>query len=99
MYQSFLILFQQVTPLILKLIKSNLNICSNNKRKDFVFKSFKMIRLRSINLKKQIKAIFSNQIQPIRTISSDEVIQRELKYGAHNYDTVPVALCRGKGKF
>lgn len=55
-----------------------------------------MFRTRSVNLQKQIKTLFSSH-QSLRTISSDEVIERELKFGAHNYDTVPVALCRGKG--
>lgn len=35
---------------------------------------------------------------PRATLSSKEVIQREEKYGAHNYDPVPVAICKGKGK-
>ncbi|KAI4458704.1 aminotransferase class iii [Holotrichia oblita] len=29
--------------------------------------------------------------------STEEVIKREKKYGAHNYDPIPVALSRGKG--
>lgn len=29
---------------------------------------------------------------------SQEVFDRESKYGAHNYKPLPVALCRGKGK-
>lgn len=32
-----------------------------------------------------------------RTITSQEVFDRETKYGAHNYHPVPVALCRGEG--
>lgn len=31
--------------------------------------------------------------------SADEVIRREKKFGAHNYDPIPVALTRGKGIF
>jgi hypothetical protein len=31
-------------------------------------------------------------------ITSREVFDREEKYGAHNYHSLPVALCHGKGK-
>ena len=34
-----------------------------------------------------------------RSISSQEIINRERKYGAHNYESMPVALCRGEGVF
>lgn len=29
--------------------------------------------------------------------ASQQVFDREDKYGAHNYHPIPVALCRGKG--
>lgn len=32
-------------------------------------------------------------------ISSQEVFDRENKYGAHNYHPLPVALCRGSGVY
>lgn len=46
-----------------------------------------------------LKRPLVNYNQFTRGLNSTEVIERELKYGAHNYDTVPVALCRGKGMF
>lgn len=30
-------------------------------------------------------------------LSSQQIFDREDKYGAHNYHPLPVALCRGKG--
>ena len=30
---------------------------------------------------------------------SEEVFEREKKYGAHNYGPLPVALSKGKGKY
>uniref|UniRef100_A0A915JZL3 Ornithine aminotransferase n=1 Tax=Romanomermis culicivorax TaxID=13658 RepID=A0A915JZL3_ROMCU len=36
---------------------------------------------------------------PMPFISSEQVFEREYKYGAHNYKPVPVALVRGKGIF
>lgn len=34
-----------------------------------------------------------------RTITSQEVFERESKHGAHNYHPLPVALCKAKGVF
>lgn len=34
-----------------------------------------------------------------RTITSQEVFDRESKYGAHNYHPLPVALCKAEGVF
>ncbi|CAG5088272.1 Similar to Oat: Ornithine aminotransferase [Cotesia congregata] len=34
-----------------------------------------------------------------RSITSQQVFDREDKYGAHNYHPLPVALCRGEGVF
>ena len=36
--------------------------------------------------------------QPL-TKTTAEIIEREEKYGAHNYHPLPVALSRGKGMF
>lgn len=36
---------------------------------------------------------FSSQV----TISSSQVIERELRYGAHNYKPIPVAISKGQG--
>lgn len=30
-------------------------------------------------------------------LSSQQIFDREEKYGAHNYHPLPVALCKGKG--
>ncbi|KAF5273056.1 hypothetical protein FQR65_LT04798 [Abscondita terminalis] len=38
-------------------------------------------------------------VQTQRMLTTNEVIQRELKYSAHNYQPIPVALCRGQGVF
>lgn len=34
-----------------------------------------------------------------KAISTDEVINREKKYAAHNYHPLPVALSKGQGNF
>lgn len=34
-----------------------------------------------------------------RSISSKDIFQRENKYGAHNYQSIPVALCKGEGVY
>lgn len=34
---------------------------------------------------------------PGAALSSQQIFDREDKYGAHNYHPLPVALCRGKG--
>ncbi len=31
--------------------------------------------------------------------ASEAIFKREDKYGAHNYHPLPVALCRGQGRF
>lgn len=49
-------------------------------------------------LKKQLQEVTkNNQNHHIRKITTQEVINREQKYTAHNYHPVPVALCRGEG--
>lgn len=39
------------------------------------------------------------QINFMRNLSSQEVFNREDKYGAHNYHPLPVALCKAEGVF
>ncbi|XP_076258669.1 ornithine aminotransferase precursor [Rhynchophorus ferrugineus] len=39
------------------------------------------------------------QNEPRRLISTQEIIEKEEKYAAHNYHPLPVALARGKGVF
>lgn len=41
----------------------------------------------------------SHRVQHCRTITSQEVFDRESRYGAHNYHPLPVALNKGKGVF
>ncbi|EZA51382.1 ornithine aminotransferase, mitochondrial [Ooceraea biroi] len=41
----------------------------------------------------------SQRIRHCRTITSQQVFDRESKYGAHNYHPLPVALCKGEGVF
>lgn len=45
------------------------------------------------NVQQQQKNFFSRQL------SSQEIFEREDKYGAHNYHPLPVALCRAEGVF
>lgn len=45
------------------------------------------------NVQQQQKKFFSRQL------SSQEIFEREDKYGAHNYHPLPVALCRAEGVF
>ena len=35
----------------------------------------------------------------VRQITSQQVFDREAKYGAHNYKPIPVALAKGKGEY
>lgn len=41
----------------------------------------------------------STAAESTRASSSELVIDKEIRHGAHNYKPVPVALCRGKGVF
>ncbi|XP_034934199.1 ornithine aminotransferase, mitochondrial [Chelonus insularis] len=62
-------------------------------------KFFEKITIKSLKLFKYSK---SHNIQSpiiIRKLSSQDVFDRENKYGAHNYAPLPVALCKGKGVF
>ncbi|XP_031367245.1 ornithine aminotransferase, mitochondrial-like [Apis dorsata] len=55
---------------------------------------------RKINtISKKKKYLFNLLYQGHRTLTSKQVFERELKYGAHNYDPIPIALCRGEGPF
>ena len=49
--------------------------------------------------KKISKKKWPQQMQFIRSITSQEVFDREHKYGAHNYHPLPVALCKAEGVF
>lgn len=41
----------------------------------------------------------NNAVENSRVSSSELVIDKESRYGAHNYKPLPVALCRGEGVF
>ncbi|XP_076651026.1 putative ornithine aminotransferase, mitochondrial isoform X2 [Halictus rubicundus] len=43
--------------------------------------------------------LFSRAEQNGRTLTSQQVFDRESKYGAHNYHPLPVALCKAEGVF
>ena len=48
------------------------------------------------------RIVFSTRVACLatrRAASSVEIIEREKKYGALNYEPIPVALCRGEGVF
>ncbi|XP_018367261.1 PREDICTED: ethanolamine-phosphate phospho-lyase isoform X2 [Trachymyrmex cornetzi] len=54
------------------------------------------------NIKRSSKTLLfpqSQHIQCHRTLTSQQVFDRESKYGAHNYHPLPVALCKGQGVF
>ena len=42
-------------------------------------------------------AFAASRASPSRKLTTQEVIEREKKYGAHNYAPIPVAICRGEG--
>ncbi len=44
------------------------------------------------------KATMANPAPASSALSSQQIFDREDKYGAHNYHPLPVALCRGKGE-
>lgn len=46
-----------------------------------------------------VSATNSSQRNVLRQLSSQEVFDREDRYGAHNYHPLPVALSKGKGVF
>lgn len=39
------------------------------------------------------------QLDPLKMVTTQNIIDREDKYGAHNYKSLPVALTRGEGVF
>lgn len=43
------------------------------------------------------KATMASPAPSAGLLSSQQIFDREDKYGAHNYHPLPVALCRGKG--
>ncbi|XP_025993451.1 ornithine aminotransferase, mitochondrial [Solenopsis invicta] len=59
-------------------------------------------RVIMLNIKKSARTLLpsrSQYIQSQRTLTSQQVFDRESKYGAHNYHPIPVALCRAEGVF
>lgn len=53
--------------------------------------------IRPLNRIGDIKNIKKNEHILKKCLSTQEVIERESKYAAHNYHPVPVALTRGEG--
>lgn len=47
-----------------------------------------------------VSALFrkAEEVMGARFLSTKEVVDRESKYGAHNYHPLPVALSKGQGK-
>ncbi|XP_011647198.1 ornithine aminotransferase, mitochondrial isoform X2 [Pogonomyrmex barbatus] len=61
-----------------------------------------LMRVSSLNVKRSAKTLILSRSQYIkchRTLTSQQIFDRESKYGAHNYDPLPVALCRAQGVF
>ncbi|XP_049858683.1 ornithine aminotransferase, mitochondrial isoform X1 [Schistocerca gregaria] len=46
-----------------------------------------------------LKASAAAQPKMSEKLTTEQVLEREEKYGAHNYHPLPVALCRGKGVY
>ncbi|XP_047005036.1 ornithine aminotransferase, mitochondrial isoform X1 [Schistocerca americana] len=46
-----------------------------------------------------LKASAAAQPKMSQKLTTEQVLEREEKYGAHNYHPLPVALCRGKGVY
>lgn len=44
------------------------------------------------------KATMAKPAPASSALSSQQIFEREDRYGAHNYHPLPVALCRGKGE-
>ncbi|CAD6194074.1 unnamed protein product [Caenorhabditis auriculariae] len=49
------------------------------------------------SLRKSLSAV--SRATAVRSISSQQIFDREKKYGCHNYKPLPVALAKGKGVF
>ncbi|XP_067208975.1 ornithine aminotransferase, mitochondrial [Linepithema humile] len=63
-----------------------------------------LARIALLNIKGPARALLCAQSQSIqnnccKTITSQQVFDRESKYGAHNYHPLPVALCKAQGVF
>ncbi|KAL0113690.1 hypothetical protein PUN28_012668 [Cardiocondyla obscurior] len=54
-------------------------------------------RMASLSIKRSARTILSQRIQCHRTLTSQQVFDRESTYGAHNYHPLPVALCKAEG--
>lgn len=48
-------------------------------------------------LRTQLEPTSSLVVAQKRQITTEEVIQKDLKYGAHHYHPIPVALTKGEG--
>lgn len=59
---------------------------------------FSKIRRISRIASKVEEAVKSQQNNAPRFITTEEVINREKKFAAHNYHPLPVALSKGQGK-
>lgn len=64
---------------------------------NFFQKMFSKIR-RISRIASKIEDAAKNQQNAPRFITTEEVINRENKYAAHNYHPLPVALSKGQGK-
>lgn len=49
--------------------------------------------------KKTLTTVLNQNGKNGRSISSQEIFERESKYGAHNYHPLPVAVCKAEGVF
>ncbi|XP_014469559.1 PREDICTED: ornithine aminotransferase, mitochondrial [Dinoponera quadriceps] len=60
-----------------------------------------LVRVALLNIKGQARLLRSQsqRIQCSRTLMSQQVFDRESKYGAHNYHPLPVAVCKAQGVF
>lgn len=54
---------------------------------------------RSVSKSSQQSAPTQNQPKPKPKLTSEQVFEREARFGAHNYHPIPVALTEGKGVY
>lgn len=48
-------------------------------------------------VRNQLEAVTTAATVSRRPLTTDEVIAKDLKYGAHHYHPIPVALTKGEG--
>ncbi|XP_018330856.1 ornithine aminotransferase, mitochondrial [Agrilus planipennis] len=78
-----------------------LNAIMNRGSKAVICYYYKMPGRDSISARNYQTISKLKEREPVNQIGeiSQKVFERELRFGAHNYESIPVALCRGKGVY